>query len=144
MTGVERARAAGRRLAAYWKTQLYGAESIHESMSAHWFQTIGNALGVVREKPILSRLGKAVGTLRDTPRLSDIVRCIEALKAERDHYKSELDNVWHAHVLAGFVTEEDIKRCRCELCRKICRNMEEAGFLDQGAEQRLWSPTDPD
>lgn len=52
--GRDRARAAGRRLANYWRVQADGAEASHEMVMTHWRSVLGTALGL--DMPLLSEI----------------------------------------------------------------------------------------
>lgn len=48
-----------------------------------------------------------------------------------------LHMIMHAHLIAGFCTEDDLTRCACDDCVRIANDMEEAGYLDPGTAERV-------
>lgn len=84
-TSLRRARAAGRRLAAYWRTQLDGEEGLHTMMVSKWRADLGDALGM--EAPTFPEAVAEIKRLRATECRSvstDLRAELERVAAERD------------------------------------------------------------
>lgn len=112
----------------------------------HWRYEAKKAMRLANE--LDGQLNRAVGAAGDrddwklaseqwAKKAAETDRELQRERAAHEDTRTQLDRIMHAHMIAGFCTEEMLCACACKQCVHIARSMEDGGYLEPGAAGRV-------